>query len=43
MILNNKLFGGAREVLHAIFFRRALPDGDLPSKMALTSYVRWDL
>ncbi|MGS3448553.1 hypothetical protein ACB376_11175 [Klebsiella electrica] len=32
MILNNKLSGGARDVLYALFFRGALENGDLPSK-----------
>ena len=32
MILNNKLSGGASDVLYALFFRGALEDGDLPSK-----------
>ena len=30
--MNKKLSGAARDVLHALFFRGALVDGDLPSK-----------
>jgi hypothetical protein len=39
--MRKELSGAAGDVLHALFFRGALVDGDLPSKSGAAECVNW--